>query len=330
MPVAIDPSDIIGKRFGKLVVNEYVGKEMRGKTPTHVYDCSCDCGKVHVNAGRASLLKGDKISCGCAYQDAGDAVIENLVGKRFGRWTVLKRAPNRVSESGKTRSIMWLCRCDCGTEKVVGARALKTGMSMSCGCLQKELVSKIHTDDLTGKTFSHLLVLYRNGSWYPKNYPKKKHGVRAVWHCRCDCGAECDVVGESLKNGDVTSCGCSRSSKYEFHVAQYLEKCGYEEGVTYFREKTFDSLVDIGGGSLRFDFFVKLKSGESVLIECQGEQHVHSSDWFGGDEAFERLQQHDAMKREFAMANNIRLIEISHKNITYFMISELLEKENVV
>ena len=28
------------------------------------------------------------------------------------------------------------------------------------------------------------------------------------WHCRCDCGNECDVSSEQLRNGGTRSCGC--------------------------------------------------------------------------------------------------------------------------
>ena len=333
MPKAADVNDIIGREFGKLKVNAYLGRELRGaKTWEYMYDCECKCGTEHFKAGRRSLLKGDTSSCGCAHKDAGDAVIEDLTGRYFGRWRVIERAPNRVSSSGKTRSIMWLCECKCGTVKVVGARALKTGMSTSCGCAQKERVSEALTDDLSDREFSHLKVMYRNGSWYPKNYGKngKKSGVRAVWHCLCDCGNECDVIGESLKNGDVTSCGCSHTSKYEGAVEKYLESAGYVKGSDYVREKTFPGLVGTGGGALRFDFFVTLKSGEDVLIECQGSQHGKSVAWFGGDAYLERLRIHDAMKRDFSVASGIRLIEIPHTAISYEKISELLKSKNVV
>lgn len=43
-------------------------------------------------------------------------------------------------------------------------------MSTSCGCFQKERASKVSTDDLTGREFAHLKVMYRNGSYRPKNY----------------------------------------------------------------------------------------------------------------------------------------------------------------
>lgn len=55
--------------------------------------------------------------------------------------------------------------------------------------------------DLTGKRFGKLTVLYRNG--------QNKCG-QAIWHCKCDCGREKDIVGTSLRKGLTTSCGCNK------------------------------------------------------------------------------------------------------------------------
>lgn len=55
--------------------------------------------------------------------------------------------------------------------------------------------------DLTGMRFGRLRALYRNGT-------DKKGYV--IWHCKCDCGNECDVVGRYLTSGGTTSCGCYR------------------------------------------------------------------------------------------------------------------------
>ena len=52
---------------------------------------------------------------------------ENLAGQRFGFWSVLELAPSVKSET------MWLCRCECGEERHVYTKALKRGMSLSCG-----------------------------------------------------------------------------------------------------------------------------------------------------------------------------------------------------
>src|SRR4051812_49164425 len=51
-----------------------------------------------------------------------------LEAKRFGRLTVLSRAP-----SWRGRA-MWLCLCDCGNEKIVRGTALTSGNTASCGC----------------------------------------------------------------------------------------------------------------------------------------------------------------------------------------------------
>lgn len=54
--------------------------------------------------------------------------MKDLTGKKFGKWTVVKL-------TGKTpaRKLLWLCRCDCGTEKIVLAGNLMRGLSSSCG-----------------------------------------------------------------------------------------------------------------------------------------------------------------------------------------------------
>jgi len=56
-----------------------------------------------------------------------------LTGQKFNRLTVIK-----FSHMDKWRGTHWLCKCDCGNEKIVSGRNLKYGLIKSCGCLQKE------------------------------------------------------------------------------------------------------------------------------------------------------------------------------------------------
>jgi hypothetical protein len=68
----------------------------------------------------------------------------NLVdvrGQKFGAWTVCMADPVR-NENGQTA---WLCRCDCGTERVVVSQPLRSGLTKSCGCLMGDFVSKSKT-----------------------------------------------------------------------------------------------------------------------------------------------------------------------------------------
>lgn len=55
------------------------------------------------------------------------------------RLTVIKQTDDYIKPSGK-REAMWLCQCSCGSQpiKVVQTK-LKSGHTLSCGCLQHEI-----------------------------------------------------------------------------------------------------------------------------------------------------------------------------------------------
>lgn len=112
----------------------------------------------------------------------------DLVGKKFGRLTVLSKEP---SESRKAR---WLCRCDCGNEKILGTNRLTSGKTRSCGCLRNEVARKRRQKDLTGQRFGRLTVIERQG------------GYR--WLCKCDCGNTATPLTNALLSGKTKSCGC--------------------------------------------------------------------------------------------------------------------------
>lgn len=63
-------------------------------------------------------------------------------------------------------------------------------------------------EDLTGKRFNKLVVLYRD---------ENGKGGKSRWRCLCDCGTETTVSGTNLKTGAVKSCGCLRHMKHDTH-----------------------------------------------------------------------------------------------------------------
>lgn len=58
----------------------------------------------------------------------------DLVGKHFGRLTVLERT--RV---GPKSEIRWICKCDCGSDRLVSSGGLMSGKAKSCGCYRKDV-----------------------------------------------------------------------------------------------------------------------------------------------------------------------------------------------
>jgi hypothetical protein len=55
----------------------------------------------------------------------------DLVGRVYGRLTIVSRAPGKY----QNKVPLWNAACLCGREKVVNSKALKAGDSRSCGCL---------------------------------------------------------------------------------------------------------------------------------------------------------------------------------------------------
>jgi len=60
---------------------------------------------------------------------------KEMVGKRFGRWIVLKYIEG-------TSPLRYSSRCDCGIERSILGSSLRNGSSKSCGCLQKEKIAE--------------------------------------------------------------------------------------------------------------------------------------------------------------------------------------------
>lgn len=61
------------------------------------------------------------------------AKLKDLTGQEFGRLTVIKRGTN-----DKESRAMWLCKCECGNEKIIRGKDLRKGNTRSCGCLGLE------------------------------------------------------------------------------------------------------------------------------------------------------------------------------------------------
>lgn len=169
----------------------------------------------------------------------------NLIGQKFGRLTVINKT-NRRENNG----VIWECQCDCYNENsivYVTTANLKSGRVRSCGCLSHEP----KFEDLTGKNFGRLTVLYDTGR------VSSQRG--RIWHCRCGCKEhnELDVVAYMLKNGSVRSCGCIQKES--------AKKSGAKRIVSLMGQKF---------GLLTVIVQMPSQNGRSMwLCECSCEQH---------------------------------------------------------
>ena len=102
----------------------------------------------------------------------------DLTGQQFGLWTVL-RAAQPTDEGFLPRRFQWLCRCDCGVERLVAGGSLRNGTSRSCG-------AQVHRPDCT----VYLHMAQERRAEPPELHPCRYHpeGVTCSM-TRCDgCG----------------------------------------------------------------------------------------------------------------------------------------------
>lgn len=63
-------------------------------------------------------------------------MIKNELGSRFGRLVVVARAANKRDGSAR-----WECRCDCGNSTIQSGATLRSGVVVSCGCYNRDIMT---------------------------------------------------------------------------------------------------------------------------------------------------------------------------------------------
>ena len=234
----------------------------------------------------------------------------DLIGQKFGKLTVIKRAEKKHSHG-----VLWECQCECGNLHYAITNELNRGRVRSCGCLKIEKGREKVKDDIIGKQFGLLTVI--------KRVPDPNNPNRTKWLCLCECGNTHLAERNHLIDGHINSCGClKRKSLGELKIQSLLEK----NNIPFIKEKTFeDCRSPITNYPLRFDFYVNNK----YLIEFDGKQHFYSSTGnYDNPEKFNKTQIHDEYKNSWCKEHNIPLIRISYKQYDSLTIDDLIPSEN--
>lgn len=121
----------------------------------------------------------------------------DLTGQKFGRLTVIRKARRKIGHN-----VAWVCQCVCGNKIEAATTNLQSGNTKSCGCLNREIVSKLRRVNLLGKRFGRLLVI--------EEEPSKIGDHIVFWKCQCDCGNIVLHATNALTSGHIQSCGCLR------------------------------------------------------------------------------------------------------------------------
>lgn len=124
--------DLVGRRFGKLVVQHRTTNK-HGKSRWH---CICDCGNTSDVLG-SSLISGTE-SCGCLKKTH----FKNLTGLSFNSITIEDYVGKNTSNC-----FIYKMKCNCGNSFVAEGNDISSGKIKSCGCKRYEhSVNKMKLD----------------------------------------------------------------------------------------------------------------------------------------------------------------------------------------
>lgn len=99
----------------------------------------------------------------------------DLTGKRYGRYLVIKDAGGDPAK--------WLCKCDCGKEKIVWGKSLKNGDVVSCGCYARETTKTRIKHGARNTPEYYIWTSMKQRCLNPKSKPYADYGGRGITVC---------------------------------------------------------------------------------------------------------------------------------------------------
>lgn len=305
---------IQGERYGRLTILMEIPKENRKKSNMREVLCQCDCGNV-VIVRVGNLQSGNTTSCGCFEKEQiTQRNIEKVMGKRFGRLTVVDYEKDYLNKN----RYRYICQCDCGNTHTAIASDLIRGMTRSCGCFRKEFHTKRMTEDITGQKFGELTAIRKVSGGREQG-----DTGRVKWLFQCSCGKEIIAMAVNVKHGKTKSCGHIGKSIAEYEIGKWLT----EHKVNFEYEASFDNLRNNKTKrKYKFDFKIFRPDGSFFLIEHQGMQHFIARK---DNENFGKQQREvtDKIKKGYCKQNGITLYETLYNEDYISRLEDIIRNE---
>lgn len=153
-----------GNTYGQLTV--IAPARIKGKKKVY-WHCKCSCGKENYFDG-CELRQGKRTSCG----NNCNNIIELENNKIYHYLKILKKddIPGKFFADKCTH---WICECQlCGTIKSISGKAIRSGETKSCGCLES------YGERLVAKALQELNLKYEKEYTFPDLIGKNNNKYR--------------------------------------------------------------------------------------------------------------------------------------------------------
>lgn len=290
--------DYTGMKFNNWVVLGYKGNQC--------WLCQCQCENKTLKIVRAyDLINGLTRSCGCTRH-------EDLTGKRFGNWIVLKYDGDKN----------WLCQCQCESKtlKLVRGDYLKNGSSTSCGCLQRKYaaehmktVAKSRIKDITNTDI---------GYWKAIEYIGE-----SKWLFRCTvCGSEIICRERDVVAGRK----CDVHDAFDKKLIDLTgKKINSWTVIKYAGNKSWECRCECG--NTRIIKGQRLRSGDSKSCGCKRKYWFMNSYGYT-DEQINKLFDYDEILKIINTKDNgkIKIYELADAlDINYQLCIRIIDRLNL-
>lgn len=155
--------------------------------------CRCDCGTERwvVNS---TLRTGKSRSCGCkSYKEP--PVYPIKVGDRIGHWTLIEQ-----------RRTKFLCRCDCGAERLISAYNLMHGEAVLCkSCASKSIHAVMDKGNKIMRALQTQGLVPKYAGFGRKSKRLPKSGITGVYIQKGRYRAEITVNRKRIFLGSFTT-----------------------------------------------------------------------------------------------------------------------------
>lgn len=241
-----------------------------------------------------------------------------------GMLTVCDRAP--ANSNLKNRGARVICRCKCGNYTTVNITAFRRGDIKSCGCYNIEIHKETCKEIGQKSNYKDYTKIKNPYYKFIKRLDKKDNSNSSYWEVECKkCGKRYEAVPVQLisdtRRKGSNPCDCYRFlSKGVIKIENILK----ENNIYYEKEKTFSDCLSPIGHQLKFDFYINNK----YLLEYDGEQHFQPQT-FGNtaltkEEIFIKIKEHDEIKNQYCINNNLILIRIPYTIYDKITIDDLI------